>query len=70
MRNTISVMEEMTFETGLGKMGRILTGRAGRGGNSRRWGLHERGSEAGKSKAFGRRAPSSLWLERWEKNKE
>lgn len=51
MRNTISVMEEMTFETGLGKMGRILTGRAGRGGNSRKWGLHERGSEAGKSKA-------------------
>lgn len=47
-----SLMEERTFETGLGKMDRVLTGRTYRGGNSRKCELHKQALEAGKYTAF------------------
>lgn len=70
MGNGVSLMEEMTFERGLGKMDRVLTGRTCRGGNFRKYKLHKQALEAGKYKAFWRQAPSSIWLEHWEMNKE
>lgn len=65
-------MQELTFETSLEKMDGILTEPAGVGarGNSRKCELHKHAMEAGKYKAFWRRAPSSIWLEHWEMNKD
>lgn len=70
MGNSASLMKERMFEAGLGKMDRVLTGGTCRGGNSRNCELHKQALEAEKYKAFWRRAPSSIWLEYWEMNKE
>lgn len=59
-------MEEMTSETGLGKMDKILTGRPGRGRNSRKWELQPRAWEAGEYKACLEKRSECTRLEHWE----